>query len=300
MVKSRLLYTILSLVMVLVLAGGFIASQTAVFAQDASPTPTPVAAQSLTLESKYPVLTNDSGQSYAFSVDIKYAGTDKKTFDLSSSAPQGWTVTVTAGYPEAQVSAVQIKPTDPSTPSTESVKVNLSPNFGRYPQPGDYIVTLKVSSGTLTQSIDLKATVKARYAMALSTDTGNLTTKATAGKENHFSFNLTNTGSAAVEKINFTATKPDGWVVNFKPDKVDSLSSGQKTQVDVVINPPEGKTIAGDYMVSIKGDNGTVTTSSMDVRVMVESSSILGWVGIIIVVVVIAGLAVLFMRLGRR
>ncbi len=50
---------------------------------------------------------------------------DKKTFNLSVTAPPGWTATITAGYPEAQVSAVQISPVDINTPSTESVKVNL-------------------------------------------------------------------------------------------------------------------------------------------------------------------------------
>jgi uncharacterized membrane protein len=38
----------------------------------------------------------------------------------------------------------------------------------------------------------------------------------------------------------------------------------------------------------------------MQVRVTVLTPSIWGWVGIIIIVVVIVGLALLFMRLGRR
>ncbi len=291
MAKSRLVHLILSLVLVFTMVGGFLAAQTAVLAADAPPT--------LTLDSKYPVLTNDSGQPYTFGVDIKYAGTDKKTFNLSAIAPPGWSASITAGYPEKRVLAVQIKPVDVNTPSTESVKVNLTPNQGNLPDPGDYITTLKVSSDSLTQSIDLKATVKAKYAFTMATDTGNLNTQANAGKENHFSFKLNNTGSASIDKINFTNNKPDGWVVNFKPDKVETLGSGQTQQVDVVITPPEGKTIAGDYMVNLQAGTGKISRN-MAVRVTVATPTIWSVVGIVIIVVVIGGLAVLFMILGRR
>ncbi len=301
MAKSRLIHLLLSLTLVFTIMGGFALTNTAAFAQTPTPTPTPTSTPqpTLTLDSKYPVLTNDSGQSFTFGVDIKYAGNDKKTFNISATPPPGWSATTTAGYPETQVSAVQISPVDINTPSTESVKVNLIPNQGKLPDPGDYTVTLKVSSGSLTQSIDLKATVKAKYSFTMTTETGNLNTQATAGKENHFSVSLINTGSAPIDKLSFTSTKPDGWIINFKPDKVDSLGSGQTTQVDVVITPPEGKTIAGDYIINLKSDNGTVS-KDMDVRVTVLTPTIWGWVGIIIIVVVIAGLAVLFMKLGRR
>ena len=97
----------------------------------------------------------------------------------------------------------------------------------------------------------------------------------------------------------FTADKPEGWTVTFKPEKVDSLGAGQTQQEDVVITPPEGKTIAGDYVITLHASNDKVN-QSMQVRVTVLTPSIWGWVGIIIIVVVIAGLAVLFMRLGRR
>jgi len=268
-----------------------------VSAQEATPAPTPE--PKLTLETKYPVLSNDSGQSYTFSVDIKYAGSERKTFDISAEVPQGWSATTVAGYPEAQVSAVQITPVNFSAPAAETIKVNVYPNMGRLPDPGDYPVNIKVSSGTLSQTIALTAQVKAKYSMALSAETGRLSTNATAGKENHYSVNLTNSGSAAIDNINLSSTKPDGWTVNFKPEKVESLGAGQIQQVDIVITPPDGKTIAGDYMINLKADNGTLS-SAIDVRVTAETPSIWGYVGIIIVVLVIIGLVVLFTRLGRR
>jgi uncharacterized membrane protein len=281
------------------LVSAFLLAQTAVLAADATPTPNSGPQPTLVLDSTYPVLSNDSGQSFTFSVNIKYAGYDKKTFDLAVTAPPGWTSNVTAGYPVSQISAIQIISTDINTPVTQSVTVNVLPDLGNYPEPGNYTATLTVSSGTLSQSIDLRAIVRAKYQFSLTTATGNLATQATAGNDNHFTFNLTNTGSAPLDKLNFTSTNPSGWIITFKPGSVESLGAGQTQQVDAVINPPQGKTIAGDYMINFKADTGTIS-QTMDVRVTVLTPTIWGWVGIIIIVVVIAGLAVLFMKLGRR
>jgi uncharacterized membrane protein len=51
--------------------------------------------------------------------------------------------------------------------------------------------------------------------------------------------------------------------------------------------------------VNITANNGTMS-QTLALRVTVSTPTIWGWVGIIIVVLVIAGLAVLFVKLGRR
>jgi uncharacterized membrane protein len=299
MVKSRRIRLVFSLFLMVSLVAAVILAQTPVFAADATPTSPSIAQPTLVLDSTYPVISADSGQSFTFNVNIKYAGYDKKTFDLALTAPPGWTASCTAGYPVAQISAIQIISTDITTPVTQSVTVNVTPDLGNYPEPGNYTATLKVSSGDLSQTIDLRAIVRAKYEFALTTATGNLATQATAGDTNHFSFEVINTGSATLEKLNLTSTNPEGWVISFTPSSVESLGAGQTSQVDAVITPPQGKTIAGDYMINFKADTGSIS-QDMDVRVTVLTPTIWGWVGIIVIVVVIAGLAVLFMKLGRR
>jgi uncharacterized membrane protein len=297
--KSRFVHFLTGLTLVFALLAGFFAAPMAASAADETPTPAPTPAPSLTMDCTYPVLQNDSGMSFSFSVELRYAGPEKKVFNLSTTGPQSWMVITTAGYPEAQVSAVEIKPGS-DFGATQTIKVNLVPTSGYYPEPGDYKVTFTAASGEISQSIDLKATVKNRFQLILTTDTGNLNTKATAGKDNHFAFKLMNTGTGNVDNINFTSDVPDGWVVTFNPSNLSSTGPNQTQQVDAVIKPPEGKTIAGDYMVKINASNGKVSADSMDIRVTVVTPSIWGWVGIIIVVIVIAALGVLFMKLGRR
>jgi len=43
--------------------------------------------------------------------------------------------------------------------------------------------------------------------------------------------------------------------VTFKPEKVESIAAGQTQQEDVIITPPQGKTIAGDYVITLRGSN---------------------------------------------
>jgi uncharacterized membrane protein len=293
MSKSWLIHLMLGLVLVLTLSSGFMAA-TAAFAQSPAATPTTTPA-SLKLESTYPSLSADSGQSFSFDFDIKYSG-DRQLFNLNSTTQPGWDVAFTSSSGKT-ITAVQLGPVDYTI--TESIKINMTPSLGQIPAPGDYPLTVTVSSGTLSQTINLKATVKARYSFELSTPTGNLNTSSTSGTENHSPMQVRNTGSAAIDKLAFTASSPEGWIVTFSPNQIDTIGAGQTQQVEVIITPPGGKTVAGDYMVNITANNGTISRT-LDLRVTVSTPTIWGWVGIIIVVLVIAGLAVLFIKLGRR
>jgi uncharacterized membrane protein len=87
--------------------------------------------------------------------------------------------------------------------------------------------------------------------------------------------------------------------MKFNPDKIDSLAIGARRDVDVAITP-SAKAIAGDYMVSLTASADAAMGQSLDIRTTVVSPSSWGWVGVGIVVAVVAGLVYLFMRLGRR
>jgi uncharacterized membrane protein len=298
MLKSRIMRLLLFVSLVITMIG---LMGTAALAADETPTPTPTPTPpppTLTLDSKYPSISADSGAIYTYDVSIIYQGTERKTFTMDVTAPQGWSAFTSSGYPEKEITSVQIDPGAYGS-STESIKLNLGPNYGLSPDPGNYNVTLKVSSGSLVASITLEAKVKAKYALSMTTESGNLATSATAGRDNHFSFKIVNSGSAVIDNLNLTSSAPSGWTITFKPTRVDSLGAGQTQQIDAVITPTEGKTIAGDYMITLKSDNGK-NTASMDVRVTVETPSIWGWLAFVIVAVVILGLLVLFWKMGRR
>jgi uncharacterized membrane protein len=110
---------------------------------------------------------------------------------------------------------------------------------------------------------------------------------------------LINSGTAAVENITFSSIKPEGWEITYNPEEVDLLEAGLAQEVDVVIAPPS-KAIAGDYSVTLYADGKQYSADYLTLRVTVQTSTIWGGAGVAIVVAVIAGLIVMFMRLGRR
>jgi uncharacterized repeat protein (TIGR01451 family) len=301
MVKSRFTFILLGLTLLLSLVGGLAVTTNIALAQSPTPeiTPAPSAATDLlSLETDIPSYKDTSGATFNFSVTIKYNGTDRQTLNLSTStASPGWTSTVS--YSGKQANSLDIGPAGSYGPDTKSVTVTLTPPTYQKPDPGNYIVTLSVAAGIVTKTIDLTGEVMTRYDFSMTSDTGRLSTEATAGQDNHYAVTLTNSGSVPLTNITFSSSKPDNWTVKFNPEKVESLDPNATKQLDVVIAPPSGKTIAGDYMITLTASNDKVN-SSMDVRITALTPSIWGWVGIIIVVVVIAGLAVLFLKLGRR
>jgi len=223
---------------------------------------------------------------------------ERKRFDLTFTTPPGWAAFAVAGYPEKQIPAIEMGPAE-QFPVTEKIKIKFGSITGKFPEKGDYVLTLEASSGDLKATFDFKAVVTARYELAMLTATGRLNTEANAGEDNHFSILLANSGSAAIENITFSSIKPEGWSITYNPEKVESLDSGLTQEVDVVINPPD-KTIAGDYEVTLRAESKEVSPDPLKLRVTVLTPTIWGWVGVLIVLAVIAGVGVIFWRLGRR
>ena len=66
----------------------------------------------------------------------------------------------------------------------------------------------------------------------------------------------------------------------------------------MVLTPYEDA-LVGDYSVGVDV-NGEKASQSIEFRITVQASTAWGWIGIGIIVVVIAGLIGLFLWLGRR
>ncbi len=299
----------LSLAVLLVVVGGWLGAHSVVFAGVGPGTSqvTPLLAQrspageQLTMTCKYPVLSSYAGNYFSYSIDLEYTGgKEPRLFDLRAEVPSGFDYSIYPGYETTEIAAIRI---DPNKGYPETIKVTVRPYVWVTPEPGEYTVKVYASSGDLKSSIELKAIVTAKYDMRIEPMGGRYNTEATAGDDNYFTMTITNTGTAPLEKINFSSSvsgSPAGWSVTFNPAKIDSLAVGDKREVQVNIKPAR-KTIAGDYMVNISADTEAKNAfASASIRVTVLVPTVWGWVGVGIVILVIAGLAVLFMRLGRR
>ncbi|MBM4433028.1 MAG: hypothetical protein FJ025_03420, partial [Chloroflexi bacterium] len=273
-----------------------IAQPAAILAQEEQPQE-----QTLELSTKYPKIEVTSGISAEFEVDLKLTGDigdEPVEFALAATAPKDWGTMITPSYPKDKIIAsIQLQP---GFTMTEKILVKAAPAYWLTPDPGEYPVTLNVTAENVSGSIVLTVVITAKYTLKLAPAAQGLySTKATAGKDNFYSIEAKSSGSAAVDNINLSSTKPEGWAVDFSPSKIDSLAAGDSQTIDVNIKPPPN-TIAGDYLVTLKATGNQASAQDIDIRVTVETPTVWGWVGVIIVVVVIAGLVYTFRRFSRR
>jgi len=257
--------------------------------------------EKIEMRALYPRLEAIAGEDFVFEVEFQYVGVEMlgapRSFDLITTAPQGWEVSMTPPYEkEKKLSAISLKG---GVTFGDKTRVVVSPLFWPLPEPGEYKVTLEAVSGDLKASVEFTAVITAMYNLLLAPAGERYDTTATAGRDNYFSLNIGNLGTAAIDKINFSSDKPEGWAIDFSPQKVDSLEALDSQTVDINIKPPP-ETIAGDYMISIRGSGAQATSEKMDIRVTVETPTVWGWVGVVIILIVIAGLSVIFWRFSRR
>lgn len=308
--RFKLTCYLASAALLLALVGGLLIQSTAQALSDTGYEVVPISAnqastnaEKITLTCQYPVLSSYAGSYFAYKVDMLYTGgKEKRLFDIKARVPDGFTASIKPAYAgeSSEIAAIFL---DPQKSYPDTIDVVVIPYAWRVPEPGEYDITVEVSSGAISASIDLKATVTAKYDIDVSPSSGLLNTKATAGKDNYFNVTITNIGSADLEKINLNSRitgSPSGWSITFSPESIDSLPAGEKREIQVNIKPTS-KTISGDYMITISAEPDAKNAyGSFNLRVTVLTSTIWGWVSVGIVVLVLAGLAFMFMRLGRR
>lgn len=240
--------------------------------------------------SQYPVLKGGPGNKFEFKADLSNGTGQDQAYNLLATAPQGWDVSFQPAYESTQISSLRIK-------AGESSGLNIQVQSPKLAAAGDYPIDLQISAGTEKISGNLKVTLTGNYDMSMGTDTGRLNMDVTAGGESSMSIIIANIGSADLKGINLVSSKPSGWTVNFDPKSVD-LAAGATKQINVFVKPDE-KSIAGDYLVTLSASTPQVN-KSVDVRVTVETSTLWGWVGIVIVLIVLGGLYGVFNTFSRR
>lgn len=267
---------------------------TAVLAQEETPEEPPK--ETIELAPTYPKLEAISGSDFEFVVELIYKGNEPRVFELEVTAPEGWSVYMTPQYErEKKIPAIRL---EPAFTVGEKIKVIATSPSWPLSEPGEYKITLEAISGEIKGTTELTAVITAKYTMALVPTTKRYNTTAKAGKDNFFSIEVQNHGTAAIDNINFSSDKPSGWTIEFSPDKIDSLPAMDFQTLDVNIKPLT-ETIAGDYQITIRA-SGNQASERIDVKVTVETPTIWGWVGVAIIVLVVAGLAYIFMRFSRR
>ena len=249
----------------------------------------------------YPNLSGPSTSEFEFEIVIDNDTGADSSFSLSAAALDvataqvlpGWDITFSPSFGQERViSSISV-----GDSLNERVDVRVTPP--RNTPPGDYFIPVLVEdeAGFMADA-PLLVTIRGRGEVFLGTDTGLLNLDATAGEPASTKMRLTNFGTAELLDINLLADHPSGWEVTFQQTPVPSLPADN--QIDIITTIlPAADAIPGDYLVTLRS-NHPDTNASLELRVTVAQSTIWGWLGIVLVVLVLVILGGLFWRLGRR
>lgn len=230
-------------------------------------------------------LANDTSQEQTFSFDGQVMTPD-------GQVASGWDVTVVPSS-QAQAASVIVGAGD-----TQNLTVTVDPAPDA--AAGDYPVLVSATSGDQAAQKPLGIRITGSYSFTMTSATGRLNTTANAGQPTVYQVVLANTGTADLANVGLTAAPPTGWTTDWDTPAIESIPVGGTATANLTITPASSA-ISGDYIVTLTARADQVTASqTIQLRTTVETSSIWGFVGIALIVLVLIGLFLVFQRYGRR
>ena len=235
---------------------------------------------------------NMEGQASAtfnYTANLRNRTAEEQLYALTSNAPRGWTVSFRANG--RQLTSVEVAPN-----ATTSVSIEVKPpaSIGT----GTFKIPVRAFTASTSAELDFEAVITGSYAIELTTPTGLLSSRITAGDVKKIELEVRNTGSSELKSIELSSSKPADWDVVFDPDKVESLIAGSSTTVTAIVKASR-KAIPGDYVVKMTARVPEIS-STADFRMSVKTSMLWGWIGILVIAAVLGGVYYLFRKYGRR
>ncbi len=242
------------------------------------------------------VLTTDqsnmegtSKTTFTFQSNLQNMTADSLLYALQARVNSGWKVVFKSNYKE--VSAVSVGPN-----KSQNIGIEITPPDQI--QAGTYSIPIVAQASNTSTSMNLSVVVTGSYNMGLTTPTGLLSSKITAGSSKKIEILVQNTGSSILQNVQLSGNVPSNWDISFEPTTIDAIQPGASVSVFAHIKADK-KAIPGDYESEIKANNSQ-TSSSLTLRMSVETSLLWGWIGILIIFAAIGVVYFLFRKYGRR
>ena len=244
-----------------------------------------------TMETDYEDQEGAVGTSFSFSSTITNNSTEDQSYAMSADAPDGWTVTYTASDGSTSVSAIDV---EGASSSSFTIQVTPSENV----DAGEYVIPITATSANETLTMDLKVTITGKYSLSMTTQNETLSFTAKTNKKTSVVLEVKNDGNVDLTDINLTASAPTDWTVEFSESTIDSLEAGATKEVTAYVTPAQ-TAISGDYVVSMTA-SASETSNTSSFRVTVETQTVWGIVGVVIIVAIFACLYEVFRKFGRH
>ncbi|MGN0002233.1 MAG: NEW3 domain-containing protein [Sphingobacterium composti] len=230
-----------------------------------------------------------TNETFRYNSTLTNGNTELTNYNLSAKLPAGWQITYRVEG--VAVTSLQIEP-------GISKDIGIEINCPISTKPDTYKIPVEAISQSDTLKLGLEAVVRGSYAVEISTPTGRLSDEIVAGNSKELLLVVKNSGTLPLNTLELTSQLPSKWETSFSPSTIEQLQPGQQVDLKVTLKVPE-KTIAGDYItkMNVKSTNASTETS---IRIMVKTSILSGWVGILIIIAAAGLIYYLIRKYGRR
>jgi len=246
----------------------------------------------LSFETNYPTLRGGPDTNFSYSLTLNNDGDDDLTFSLVANAPKELAVTFKSAGKD-----ITNLPTDIKAGASQTIDVSAAPLTSL--DVGTYPFSVTAQSDTVSADIQLAAEVVGQPQLSITTSDGRLSGTAYLNKDNPIKIVLRNTGNSPAAGVKLTASAPTGWTVTLNPDSVVAVPANNEVEVTADVKPADNA-IAGDYVVTFKAQPNESVSKSADFRITVQTSTLWGAVGILLIAVAVAVVGMAVTRFGRR
>ncbi|WP_027093725.1 NEW3 domain-containing protein [Cohnella thermotolerans] len=240
-------------------------------------------------KAEQPNMEGHSDSTFTYNLTLSNRTASKQQYSLTAEAPSGWDARFSVGG--NNVTAVDIDPN-----GSQSITLTLTPSDKAAAQT--YQIPVHASNSSTSADLSLEAVITGTYGLTLTTSDQRLSSNVTAGGKRNLEMVVQNTGTAELTNVNLTATAPTDWEVTFEPKTIASIKPGQSVPVTATIKASD-KALSGDYVVGMTAQ-ATEKSADATIRMTVKTSVLWGWIGVLIIIAVLAGVYGLFRKYGRR
>ncbi len=244
----------------------------------------------VTLTPDFPGLRGPSDAEFPFQVTVRNDTPAEVELQFEGTGPDGWLITAEPTG-QARASAITIGAGQSST-----VRLTAKPPVGA--EAGVYDVGMTATGTGVETSVAVKVEIIGDFALDLTTLDQRLNAEVTKGEPSELLLRVANTGTAPLVGITLKATPPTGWDVTFSQEVVEALAPGESADITATVSASD-EALAGDYEISFNATTDQVS-DSMSIRTTVTPSAAWGLVGVGVIALTFAGLALVFRKFGRR
>jgi uncharacterized membrane protein len=230
-----------------------------------------------------------SNETFRYTTTLHNNSGSARIYELKADLPDGWMIAY-------KVDGSQVTSINMDAGKTQDISIEINATAGAAPKK--YSIPVKAISSAETLPLNLEAVVKGSYSMTLTTPTGRLSDEVTSGSQKELQLVIKNTGSLPLNDLQVSSQLPTGWESSFEPASIKQLEPGKTIDVKATIKVPD-KTIAGDYAANFTATNSN-TNAQVAFRLMVKTSLLSGWIGVVVILLAIGIVYYLIRKYGRR